>query len=61
MINPELGEKSEETEVDTEGCLSLLGGEVTVPVERRVRVVAPRPRASSGLQVEVEAEGRRRG
>ena len=43
LINPEIAERSEETEVDTEGCLSLLGGEVTVPVERHERVVAPRP------------------
>jgi peptide deformylase len=56
MINPELGETSEETEVDTEGCLSLLGGEVTVPVERHVRVVA-RGLDEFGDPVEVEVEG----
>ena len=56
LINPELGETSEETDVDTEGCLSLLGGEVTVPVERHVRVVA-RGLDESGQPVEVEAEG----
>ena len=56
LINPELGVKSEETETDTEGCLSLLGGEVTVPVERHVRVVA-RGLDESGEPVEVEAEG----
>jgi peptide deformylase len=56
LINPQLGEKSDETEVDTEGCLSLLGGEVTVPVERHVRVVA-QGLDESGTPVEVEAEG----
>jgi peptide deformylase len=56
LINPELGEKSDETEVDTEGCLSLLGGEVTVQVERHVRVVA-QGLDESGAPVEVEAEG----
>jgi peptide deformylase len=56
LINPKLGEKSDETEVDTEGCLSLLGGEVTVPVERHVRVVA-QGLDESGAPVEVEAEG----
>jgi peptide deformylase len=56
LINPQLGERSEETEVDTEGCLSLLGGEVTVPVERHVRVVAV-GLDESGATVEVAAEG----
>jgi peptide deformylase len=56
LINPELGVTSEEMETDTEGCLSLLGGEVTVPVERHVRVVA-RGLDESGAPVEVEAEG----
>jgi len=56
LINPELHETSTETEVDTEGCLSLLGGEVTVPVERHVRVVA-RGLDESGERVEVDAEG----
>jgi peptide deformylase len=56
LINPELSVRSDETEVDTEGCLSLLGGEVTVPVERHERVVA-RGLDESGEAVEVEAEG----
>jgi peptide deformylase len=56
LINPELRETSSDTEVDTEGCLSLLGGEVTVPVERHVRVVA-HGLDESGEPVEVEAEG----
>jgi peptide deformylase len=56
LINPQLGVRSEEMETDTEGCLSLLGGEVTVPVERHVRVVA-RGLDEAGEPVEVEAEG----
>jgi peptide deformylase len=56
LINPQLGERSDETEVDTEGCLSLLGGEVTVPVERHVRVVA-QGLDELGAPVEIEAEG----
>jgi peptide deformylase len=56
LINPELSVRSDETEVDTEGCLSLLGGEVTVPVERHERVVA-RGLDESGEAVEVAAEG----
>src|SRR5437879_279133 len=38
LINPKLSQLSEETEVSTEGCLSLLRGELQVPVERHVRV-----------------------
>jgi peptide deformylase len=56
LINPELAEMSDEMETDTEGCLSLLGGEVTVPVDRHLRVVA-RGLDESGEPVEVEAEG----
>jgi len=56
LINPELVERSEETETGTEGCLSLLGGELQVPVPRhmRVRVEA---RDAGGDQVDLEAEG----
>ncbi|HEY3766685.1 MAG TPA: peptide deformylase [Gaiellales bacterium] len=56
LINPELGETSDEVESDTEGCLSLLGGEVTVSVERHTRIVA-RGLDESGAPVQVEAEG----
>ncbi|HYX85946.1 MAG TPA: peptide deformylase [Gaiellales bacterium] len=56
LVNPELRERSEETSVDTEGCLSLLGGEIQVPVERHVSVVATALNAS-GEPVEVAAEG----
>ena len=37
VCNPVIVERSEETEVDDEGCLSLPG--ISVPVERSVRVV----------------------
>jgi peptide deformylase len=56
LVNPRLLDKSEETEVDTEGCLSLLGGELTVPVERhaRIRVSAL---DGEGATLEFDAEG----
>jgi peptide deformylase len=56
LINPTLRERSEETEVDTEGCLSLLGGELQVPVKRHVSIVAAGVDAD-GAPVEVSAEG----
>jgi peptide deformylase len=37
LVNPEIVERSEETEVADEGCLSIQG--VTVPVERSLHVV----------------------
>jgi peptide deformylase len=37
LCNPEIVERSDETEVDDEGCLSLPG--ITVPVERSVSCV----------------------
>ena len=56
LINPELVELSDETEVATEGCLSLLGGELQVPVARHLRVrVAGRD--ASGEPVNLAAEG----
>jgi peptide deformylase len=56
LINPELVERSEEVETGTEGCLSLLGGELQVPVERhlRIRVTA---QDAGGDPVELDAEG----
>ena len=56
LINPQLTERSEETEVGTEGCLSLLGGELQVPVERhsRVRVAGL---DAAGNPVDHDAEG----
>ena len=56
IINPEIAVRSEEMEVDTEGCLSLLGGELQVPVERhsRVRVAGL---DAAGNPVDHDAEG----
>jgi peptide deformylase len=56
LINPQLTERSDETEVGTEGCLSLLGGELQVPVERhsRVRVAGL---DAAGNPVDHDAEG----
>jgi len=56
LINPELRERSDETQSETEGCLSLLGGDLQVPVERHVRVVVAGVDAD-GEPVEVDAEG----
>ena len=56
LINPKLSELSEETEVGTEGCLSLLGGELQVPVSRHVRVHVSATDAL-GEDFELEAEG----
>jgi peptide deformylase len=56
LINPQLSELSEETVVSTEGCLSLLGGELQVPVSRHARVHVSAV-DSDGDPVELEAEG----
>jgi peptide deformylase len=56
LVNPAFVERSEETEVDTEGCLSLLGGDLSVPIERHVRVRVSGLDAE-GQPVEIEAEG----
>ena len=56
VINPEFRERLDETESDTEGCLSLLGGDLQMPVERHVRIVVAGVGAD-GEPVEVEAEG----
>jgi peptide deformylase len=56
LVDPELLERSEETDVDTEGCLSLLGGELSIPIERHVRVrIAGLD--GNGERVEYDAEG----
>lgn len=54
LVNPAIVDRSDETEEDTEGCLSLQG--VVVPVERSVslRVEA---RDAQGVPVEFELEG----
>jgi peptide deformylase len=56
LINPELVERSDETEVGTEGCLSLLGGELQVPVSRHLRVRVS-GRDASGDAVDMDVEG----
>jgi peptide deformylase len=56
LINPELVERSDETEVGTEGCLSLLGGELQVPVARHLRVRVS-GRDASGDAVDIDVEG----
>jgi peptide deformylase len=56
LINPELRDRSEETESDTEGCLSLLGGDLQVPVERHVRIAVDAVDAD-GNEVQIDAEG----
>jgi peptide deformylase len=54
LVNPTILDRSDETEEDTEGCLSLQG--VVIPVERAltVRVEA---RDAEGALVELELEG----
>ena len=53
LVNPSLVERSEEAEVDTEGCLSMQG--VTVPVERAMRVTLQGRRPDgSDLRVELD-------
>jgi len=55
LINPELVERSDETEVGTEGCLSLLGGELQVPVARHLRVrVAGQDVSGDAVDLDVE-------
>ena len=56
LINPELADRSDETDVGTEGCLSLLGGELQVPVERHTRVRVSGLDAG-GNPVDLDAEG----
>jgi len=56
LINPELVERSDETEVGTEGCLSLLGGELQVPVARHLRVRVS-GRDASGDAVDLDVDG----
>ncbi len=55
FINPEIAWKSDETEIDEEGCLSLIP-EVHVPVERSVKVKV-KALDRRGRPVELEAEG----
>jgi peptide deformylase len=54
MVNPEIVERSEETEPDDEGCLSMQG--VLVPVERNLRVTIE-ARDLDGEEVRLELAG----
>ena len=54
VVNPEIVERSEETEVGDEGCLSIQG--VTVPVERSVAATLV-GRDENGEEVRYELEG----
>jgi peptide deformylase len=54
LVNPTILDRSEETEEETEGCLSLQG--VVIPVERSVSVRVE-ARDAEGAPVELELEG----
>ena len=53
VVNPEVAERSDETEVDDEGCLSIQG--VLVPVERPATITLV-GRDESGAEVEYRLE-----
>jgi peptide deformylase len=58
VVNPEIVERSDEAETDTEGCLSLEG--VRVPVERAVSVtVAGKDEHGEDLRLELTGIGAR--
>jgi peptide deformylase len=60
LVNPLIEERASETATDTEGCLSLLGGELTVPVERAVAVrVTGFDTAGDEVDLDLEAFGAR--
>ena len=54
LVNPVIAERSDETEADEEGCLSIQG--VRVPVERNLRVTME-ARDEHGEDVRLELEG----
>ncbi len=54
LCNPEIIERSEETELDEEGCLSVPG--ISVPIERSQRIVCV-GLTLEGEEVTVDAEG----
>jgi peptide deformylase len=59
LVNPEIVERSEETAVEGEGCLSLyllIDEDLTVPVERALRI-SVRAQDLDGAELEFEAEG----
>src|SRR5438876_4673275 len=58
IVNPEIVERSEETDVDDEGCLSIQG--VSVPVERTVAVtLAGKDEDGNDVHYELEGHGAR--
>jgi len=53
MVNPEIVQRSEETEVAEEGCLSIQG--ITVPVERALEVtIVARDETGAGVRYELD-------
>jgi peptide deformylase len=54
LVNPAIVERSEETEADDEGCLSLIG--LSVPVERNLSVTVE-AKDENGEDVRLEFEG----
>src|SRR4051812_33895865 len=54
LVNPVIVERSDETEPDDEGCLSLIG--LTVPVDRNVSVTVE-AKDENGEDVRLELEG----
>jgi peptide deformylase len=54
LINPRIVARSDEEEVDTEGCLSI--GEISVPVSRSVSIRVE-AQTAGGAPVAVDAEG----
>ena len=54
VVNPKIEERSEETEKDVEGCLSLPGTRVEVERSKAVTVTGQDP---TGKPLEIEAEG----
>jgi len=54
IVNPVIAERSGETEIEDEGCLSLQG--VTVPVERNLRVTLE-GKDPEGKDLRIELEG----
>jgi len=54
VVNPVITERSDEMEIDDEGCLSLQG--VTVPVERNLRVTLE-GKDPEGTDLRIELEG----
>jgi peptide deformylase len=54
LCNPQIVERSEETEIDDEGCLSLPG--ISVPVERATRITCE-ALTLAGKPIRIEAEG----